>query len=189
MIKLAILASGTGSNAKVIIEHFEASEKVCIALVASNNADAGVLSIAEDFSIKTFILNKQNFKESEDFIMLLKHLEIDFVVLAGFLWKVPSNLILKFPDRIVNVHPALLPKYGGKGMYGHFVHEAVHANKEKESGITIHFVNENYDEGNIIFQAHVQLAEGDIPLSIEQKVRALELKHYAAIIDELIRKA
>jgi phosphoribosylglycinamide formyltransferase 1 len=184
--RIAILASGAGSNAKKIIEHFNHSAKARVVLVASNNANAGVLQIAESNGIPSFILNKGNFRESDIFLVQLKKLEVDFIVLAGFLLLVPKNLVESFPNKIVNIHPALLPKYGGKGMYGYHVHQAVFENKEKESGITIHWVNENYDEGAIIFQARVALSNNDTVETIEQKVRALELSHYAEIIDSLL---
>jgi phosphoribosylglycinamide formyltransferase-1 len=184
--RIAVLASGAGSNAKKIIEHFANSNKARVALVACNKPNAGVLDIANVHHIETFIVNKQNFIESDVFLNELHRNNIDFVVLAGFLWQVPVHLVHAFPNKIVNIHPALLPKYGGKGMYGHFVHEAVHKNKETQTGITIHWVNENYDEGAIIFQSSVTLADGETPESIEEKVRALELMHYSSVIDSLL---
>ncbi len=186
-VRLAILASGAGSNARNIINYFTARPDVEIALIASNKKDAGVLTIATENSIPTFILNRSNFLEGEEFLNLLSEHKIDAIILAGFLLKVPANLIAAYPDKIINIHPALLPKYGGKGMYGHFVHEAVAANGEKESGITIHFVNEHYDEGAILFQAHAALSEQPTADEIEKKVRALEMEHFPGVIDGWLR--
>jgi phosphoribosylglycinamide formyltransferase 1 len=184
--KLAILASGTGSNARKILEHFKGNPQVEVVLIASNNPAAGVLSIAAEYGVPTYLLDKSNFKESDQFISALKAAQVDWVILAGFLWMVPENLIKSFPNKIVNIHPALLPKHGGKGMYGHFVHEAVVANHDAESGITIHFVNEHYDEGEIIFQARVPVIESDSALDVEAKVRKLEIEHFAIVIENLV---
>lgn len=184
--KLAILASGTGSNARKILEHFKDNSDVEIVLIASSNPTAGVLGIAAEYDVPTYLLNKSNFKESDQFISALKAAQVDWVILAGFLWMVPGNLIKSFPNKIVNIHPALLPKHGGKGMYGHFVHEAVVANHDAESGITIHFVNEHYDEGEIIFQARVSVMESDSALDVEAKVRKLEIEHFAIVIENLV---
>jgi len=185
--RIAILASGAGSNAKRIIEYFKDAENVHIDLVASNKSDAGVLSIAADHHIDTFLLNSNNFKKSDEFLEELQKRKITFVVLAGFLLQVPENLTRAFHNKMVNIHPALLPAYGGKGMYGHFVHEAVHAAKEKESGITIHFVNEHYDEGEIIFQAKATIDPSDSALDIERKVRALEIEHFAPTLEKILQ--
>jgi phosphoribosylglycinamide formyltransferase-1 len=184
--RIAVLASGAGSNAKKIIEHFSKSNKARVVLLACNKPNAGVLDIARAQKIETYILNKPNFIDSDVFLNELHRNKIDFVVLAGFLWHVPKHLVSAFPNKIVNIHPALLPKYGGKGMYGHHVHEAVFANKDTHTGITIHWVNEHYDEGTIIFQSSVTLAPNETQESIEQKVRALELTHYASVIDSLL---
>ena len=184
--KLAILASGAGSNARKILEHFKGNSQVEVALIASNNPASGVLGIAAEYDVPTYFLNKSNFKESDQFISVLKAAQVDWVILAGFLWMVPENLIKSFPNKIVNIHPALLPKHGGKGMYGHFVHEAVVANQDTESGITVHFVNENYDEGEIIFQASVPVAESDSARDVEAKVRKLEIEHFAIVIENLV---
>lgn len=186
MTKLAILASGAGSNARNIINHFASNSNVEIALIACNNPNAGVFQIAKEFEIDSIQLNKANFKESNDFVEELKQRQIDWVILAGFLWLVPANLVRAFPNRIVNIHPALLPNYGGKGMYGHFVHEAVAAANETESGITIHYVNEHYDEGGIIFQAKTNVTNCSAA-EIEQKVRALEIAHFPQVIESLIQ--
>jgi phosphoribosylglycinamide formyltransferase-1 len=183
--RLAILASGSGSNAEKIMEHFLNSEKATIALVASNKSDAYVLERAKKFNVPTFTFTR---KEMDAGILLEKLQEenIDWVILAGFLLKIPVELIRAFPDRMVNIHPALLPKYGGKGMYGAHVHQAVKAAGEKETGITIHLVNENYDEGRIVFQAHTALDELDTPDSIAAKVHELEHRYFPQVIEELL---
>lgn len=188
MKRLAILASGAGSNARNIIQHFKEHPDVEVALIASNKADAGVLRIAEEFQIDTCLLNQENFTSGNGFLAILKNRKIDFIVLAGFLKKIPAWLIHEYPNAIVNIHPALLPAYGGKGMYGHHVHEAVHANRETESGITIHFVNEHYDEGEMIFQAKVKIDPQDMPSDIERKVRALEIEHFPKVLERLLQQ-
>jgi len=183
--RLAILASGSGSNAEKIIAHFQHSKKAEIALVATNKADAIVLERAKKYNIPTFTFSRKEL----DAGLLLQKLQvehIDWVILAGFLLKIPVELTRAFPDRMVNIHPALLPKYGGKGMYGAHVHEAVKAAKDKETGITIHLVNENYDEGRIVFQASTPLDESDTPDTIAEKVHVLEHKHFAQIIEGLL---
>jgi phosphoribosylglycinamide formyltransferase 1 len=184
--RIAILASGAGSNALNIIRHFDGSDKAEVALIASNKPQAGVLQIALDHQIPSFILTKENFRETDIFIEELLRRKIDLIVLAGFLQKIPGPLISAFEGRIINIHPALLPDFGGKGMYGHFVHEAVHASGAAKSGITIHQVNEHYDEGQIVFQATVYLSEEDTPETIEKKVRALEIQYFPAVIESLI---
>ena len=186
MVKLAILASGAGSNARNIIQHFQNNSDVEISVIACNKADAGVFQTANEYNIPSLLLTKENFKTSNEFVDLLKSQKIDWVILAGFLWLVPSQLVQAFPNRIVNIHPALLPNFGGKGMYGHFVHEAVAAAGEKESGITIHYVNEHYDEGGIIFQARVNV-ENCSAQEIEKRVRALEIAHFPQVIESLIQ--
>lgn len=185
MKRLAILASGSGSNAEKIMEHFQNSEIAEIALVASNKAEAFVLERAKKFGVPTFTFSR---KEMDAGVLLEKLQEenIDWVILAGFLLKIPVELTRAFPDRIVNIHPALLPKYGGKGMYGSFVHEAVKAAGDTESGITIHLVNENYDEGRIVFQTSTPVTETDTPDSIAEKVHALEHKHFPEVIEGLL---
>jgi phosphoribosylglycinamide formyltransferase 1 len=185
--RIAILASGAGSNALNIISHFQGSDKAEVALIASNKPQAGVLKIAMDHHIPTFILTKENFRETDVFIEELLRRKINMIVLAGFLQKIPSSLINTFEGKIINIHPALLPDFGGKGMYGHFVHEAVHASGAAKSGITIHQVNEHYDEGQIIFQASVDIDGSDTPESIEKKVRALEIQYFPSVIESLIQ--
>lgn len=184
--RIAILASGGGSNADNILNYFQDGDKAEVVLLACNKENAGAFEVANKWHVPSFLLTRDNFVESEDFLEFLQEMEVDLVVLAGFLWKVPSRLVAMYPNRIVNIHPALLPKYGGKGMYGHFVHEAVHAAGEKESGITIHYVNENYDEGAIIFQSSVELSDTDTPADIEQKVRKLEIEHFPKVIESIL---
>ena len=185
-MNIAILASGAGSNAANIIQHFK-NTSVRVNLIACNNPEAGVFQIAKDNSIDSIVLTKENFKSSDQFVQELQKREIDFVILAGFLWLVPTNLVKAFEDRIINIHPALLPKFGGKGMYGHFVHEAVHLAQEVESGITIHLVNEEFDKGKILFQAKANVEKCSAS-EIEQKVRALEIEHFPKAIENVISK-
>jgi phosphoribosylglycinamide formyltransferase-1 len=183
MSKIVILASGAGSNANKIIEHFS-NKNVQICLIATNNKNAGVIDIANNNKIPTYLIKRDNF-ESE-FLDNLKNINPDLIILAGFLWKIPQIIINSFKNKIINIHPSLLPKFGGKGMYGHFVHEAVFNSKEKESGITIHYVNENYDEGQIIKQFKVDIIETDTPSDIESKVRSLEIEYFAKTIEEIL---
>jgi phosphoribosylglycinamide formyltransferase-1 len=183
---IAVFASGGGSNARRIIEHFAGSDEADVALVVSNKADAGVLNIAKEYGIPTLIIQRKAFYETENILDDLREYHIDFIALAGFLWLVPAYLVAAYPDKMVNIHPALLPQYGGKGMYGHFVHEAVKAANETESGITIHYVNTRYDEGSYIFQAKVGLSPEDTPEIIAQKVLALEHRYFPKVIEQLV---
>lgn len=185
MKRLAILASGSGSNAEKIMEYFQHSDQVEVALVASNKADAFVLDRAKKFGVPTFVFSR---KEMDAGILEQKLVEegIDWVILAGFLLKIPDGLTRTFSDRMVNIHPALLPKYGGKGMYGMHVHEAVKAAGDTETGITIHLVNEHYDEGKIVFQASTPVTAEDSPESIAEKVHVLEHAHFPRVIGELV---
>jgi phosphoribosylglycinamide formyltransferase 1 len=182
---IAILASGSGSNAEKIMEYFKGSTKARVVLVASNKTDAFVLERASKFGVPTFTFSKSDLTAGV-LTEKLKVLHVDLVVLAGFLLKIPDSLIQAFPERIVNIHPALLPKYGGKGMYGMHVHQAVKDAGDQETGITIHLVNENYDEGKIIFQAAVAVASTDSPEAIAQKVHALEHKYFPNVIESLL---
>ena len=188
MKRIAIFASGRGSNALKIIEHFEHNSKVEIALIVSNKPTAAVLSLADDRQIPSLVINRQKFYHTEEFLEDLRAYDIQLIVLAGFLWLIPEYLVRHYPRRIINIHPALLPKYGGKGMYGSNVHKAVCAAKEKESGITIHFVNEKYDDGAIIFQAKCALDPTDEPAQIAQKVLGLEHKYFAKVIERLLQE-
>jgi phosphoribosylglycinamide formyltransferase-1 len=183
---IAILASGAGSNAQKILEHFSDRMDIAVRLIVSNKQEAGVLNIAKVASIDTFVVTRDSFYSSTDLLIELNKRNIDFIVLAGFLWLIPPYLIQHYPDRIINIHPALLPKYGGKGMYGHFVHEAVHLAKDNHSGITIHYVNEKYDEGSIVFQEKCEILPSDQPEDIAKKVQVLEHLYYPTVIDQLV---
>lgn len=184
---IAILASGTGSNAQQIINYFRNNSSVCVSLIICNNPAAGVLKIAEKEKIPSLLVEKKKFFSADAYRKELQELQVDLLVLAGFLWKIPSVLIKAFPQKIINIHPALLPKYGGKGMYGHHVHEVVIAAGEKESGITIHYVDELYDHGKIIFQARCPVYEDDTANSLAQRVHQLEHEHYPRIIEGLLK--
>ena len=183
---IAILASGAGSNAQKILEHFSDRMDIAVRLIVSNKQEAGVLNIAKVASIDTFVVTRDSFYSPTDLLIELNKRNIDFIVLAGFLWLIPPYLIQHYPDRIINIHPALLPKYGGKGMYGHFVHEAVHLAKDNHSGITIHYVNEKYDEGSIVFQERCEILPSDQPEDIAKKVQVLEHLYYPTVIDQLV---
>lgn len=182
---IAIFASGTGSNAVKIIEYFKDKPNYKF-IVFSNKKDAPVLEKAQKLEIQTYTFNRKDFYESENLLNLLKAEKIDFVVLAGFLWLIPQNMIQQFPNKIINLHPALLPKYGGKGMFGSHVHEAVIAAAEKESGITIHYVSERYDEGQVIFQAKCEVINGETPESLAQKIHVLEHKYLPETVEKLV---
>jgi len=184
---IAILASGSGSNAENIIRYFRNNENINFSLIISNKVDAYVHERAKNLGIPSYTFSKTDF-ETGKALELLREKQIDFIVLAGFLLKVPDNLLEAYPERIVNIHPALLPKFGGKGMYGSFVHEAVVAAKEKESGITIHYVNENYDEGQIIFQAKCEVLPTDTPDDVAQKVHILEYDFFPKVIEDILNK-
>ncbi|MBK6931599.1 MAG: phosphoribosylglycinamide formyltransferase [Saprospirales bacterium] len=186
MHHIAIFASGTGSNARKIIEYFRGSRAARIALVVSNKQDAGVLDIARANGIPALVIHRNAFYSTEDLLRGLASHAVDFIVLAGFLWLIPPYLVRAFPRRIVNIHPALLPKFGGKGMYGMHVHEAVKAAGEAQTGITIHYVNEHYDAGDIIFQAACPVGPEDTPGSIAARVQQLEHRHFPEIIARLL---
>ncbi len=186
--RIAIFASGSGSNAQKIMEHFKRSKEAEVAIVLSNRADAYVLQRADNFEVPTHVFNREEFYHSQSVITLLKNLEIDLIVLAGFLWLIPENLLHEYPKRIINLHPALLPKFGGKGMFGSKVHEAVLAAGEKESGITIHYVDEHFDEGEVIYQAKCDVDAGDNAESLAYKVHQLEHTHLPRIIEDLLKK-
>ncbi len=188
MKKIAIFASGSGSNAQNIAEYFRTSSVANVTIILSNNKKAYVLERAVNMGINTFVFNKKDFYETDNILNILLELQIDLIVLAGFLWLIPNNLINKFSGRIINIHPALLPDYGGKGMYGNRVHEAVIANKEEYSGITIHYVNEDYDKGGIIFQQKCKIDADDTPQTLAQKIHDLEYKYFPVIIDNILQK-
>lgn len=186
MKNIAIFASGDGSNAQRLIDHFSKSEKARIALIVSNNPGAFVLERAKKAGIPTLLITKASFSGSSEVVNELKSRHIDLIVLAGFLWLIPQNLIAAFPDRIINIHPALLPKFGGKGMYGMNVHKAVCEACEKETGITIHYVNEKYDSGKIILQERCAVEETDTPEAISAKVRHLEHRYFPIVVEQII---
>ena len=187
MVRIAVFASGSGTNAENIINYFEDHKQIKVVFVLTNNKNAGVIERAERLNIPLKVFSKKELFSSE-FISFLK-LKADYLILAGFLLKVPNDIIDSFPNKIINIHPALLPKYGGKGMYGKYVHEAVVQNKEKESGITIHFVNENYDEGAIIFQETVSLTDSDTPDDVAAKIHILEQNNFPEVIESVIEKS
>ncbi len=185
---IAIFASGGGSNAEQIIRHFKDSSIAEVKLILSNKKDAFVLERAINHNIDSVSFNRSQFYESGYILSLLEGHDIGFIVLAGFLWLIPSSLIQKYPNKIINIHPALLPAYGGKGMYGHHVHQAVFDNNEKVSGISIHYVNEHYDEGSIVLQKKVNLSPSDTPDLIAKKVLELEHLHFPKVIESEIRR-
>ena len=186
MKKIAIFASGAGSNAARIIEHFHNHKVAQVALVVCNKPGAGVIRIAEKADVPVLMIEKERFFQGDAYLPELKKSDISFIVLAGFLWKVPEAIVRAFPGQIVNIHPALLPKYGGKGMYGARVHEAVIAAGEKESGISIHYVNEIYDDGKTILQVACPIEPGDTPESLAARIHDLEHRHYPVIIEKLV---
>jgi phosphoribosylglycinamide formyltransferase 1 len=186
MTQLAIFASGTGTNAQNIIQYFRHHPEIKISLIVSNKPGAGVLAIAEKEDIPSLLIEKEPFFRGTAYVDQLQAKKIDLIVLAGFLWKIPQALVKAYPGRIVNIHPALLPKYGGKGMYGRFVHEAVIAASDKETGITVHYVDEQYDHGQPIFQARVTVEPGDTPETLAQKVHFLEYEHFPKIIEQVV---
>ena len=190
-IRLAVFASGAGSNARKLIEYFNnsAASNIKVALIVTNNETAGVIKIADENHLPTLIINKEHFFRGDAYVGELQQAGIHFIVLAGFLWKIPVQLIAAFSGKIVNIHPALLPKYGGKGMYGNFVHEAVIANKETESGITIHLVDEQYDHGAPLFQAICPVLPDDTAESLAHRIHALEHAHYPEIVEKAVKGA
>lgn len=187
MVNIAIFASGSGSNAENIITYFKKNKQVSVKLLLTNNANAFVVERAKKLGISYKIFDKNDFCHTNNVLNILKDNKIDFVVLAGFLWLVPQSLIEAYPNKIVNIHPALLPAYGGKGMFGDHVHRAVVENKEKESGITIHYVSKEYDKGDIIFQAKCVVNPTDTPDMIATKVHELEYLYYPQVIERLLK--
>ena len=185
MIHLAIFASGSGTNAKKIMEFFEFDEEITVSVVLSNRLDAHVLKRAENFGVPTETFDRQQFSDPQ-FSRRLDAYQVDYIVLAGFLLKVPNHFIKAFPNKIINIHPALLPKYGGKGMYGARVHEAVLASGDKKSGITVHLVNENYDEGKILFQTECEVLANDSTDDLASRIHQLEHKYFSRVINECI---
>lgn len=186
MKKIAIFASGSGTNAQNIIEYFANKSDIGVCRIYSNNKDAYVLTRAKNFNIPTYTFDKNEFFTTDNVLRQLQNDGSDLIVLAGFLWLIPKNILDNYNNRIVNIHPALLPNYGGKGMYGSFVHEAVINAGEKESGISIHFVNEKYDEGEVIFQAKCKIDKNDTPDSLAAKIHTLEYNNYPKVIDNIL---
>lgn len=184
--KLALFASGTGSNVRRLYDHFQTRQDVKIAVLVCNRPDAPVVEFARQNQIPVRLVDKTEWQSPDDFIAGLQGLQIDLIVLAGFLWKIPGALIAAFPDRILNLHPALLPKYGGKGMYGMHVHDAVIQAGEPESGITIHLVNEQYDEGRILFQAHCPVWPEDTAEDLARRIHELEHQHLPLIVERYL---
>lgn len=188
MRNIAIFASGSGTNAENIIRYFSNSNSARVKLILSNRREAFVLKRAEAYNIKSIFFDRNDFCETGKVLEYLIENKIDFVVLAGFLWYVPDNILKFFDRRIINIHPALLPYYGGKGMYGEKVHMEVIANHEKESGISIHYVNDVYDAGDIIFQTRCQVKPDDTPETLAARIHELEYKYYPGIIEELVSR-
>lgn len=187
--QIVIFASGNGTNAENIIKYFQRTEVAEVALVLSNKKDAKVLERAKNLNVDTLSFTKEQLSSEEGVLKNLKDVKPDLIVLAGFLLKFPEVIIAEFPNKIINIHPALLPKYGGKGMYGSAVHEAVVKNKDTETGISIHYVNENYDEGAIISQKTVQLSRADTPDTVAAKVHELEYEWFPKIIEEILKNS
>ena len=186
MKRIVILASGSGSNAENIIEHFRENPGIGVVAVLANKPMAGVLERCDRLEVPAYYFNAAAFMAPDGLLRMLRGLEPDLIVLAGFLLKMPPHILEAFPDGIVNIHPALLPKYGGKGMYGERVHRAVVENGERETGISIHYVNQEYDQGAIIFQAKVPVGPGDDPQSVAKRVHGLEYDHFPKIIEKLL---
>lgn len=185
--RIAILASGNGTNAEAIIRYFKEKKSADVVLVLSNNPNAFVLTRAKNLNVPSVVFDRSQFRESEEVVEILKQHHVTHIVLAGFLWLIPENLIKAFPGRIINIHPALLPKHGGKGMYGLKVHEAVKLHGDTETGITIHLVNEHYDEGHIVFQEKCSVSPDDTPSTIADKVHELEYKTYPVVIERWVQ--
>lgn len=187
-IRLAILASGSGSNAANICAYFSGRKDIQVCVIISNKAEAYVHQRAQKWGIPSLTLSKLALMDTNEILRVFKEYQIDFVVLAGYLLQIPKGLVDVFPNRIVNIHPALLPKFGGKGMYGDRVHRAVVEAKEKESGITVHYVNELYDEGAVVFQAKCDVLETDTPEDVAEKVHDLEYRYFPSVIEQVIQK-
>ncbi|WP_373518782.1 phosphoribosylglycinamide formyltransferase [Pricia sp.] len=183
---IVLLASGSGSNVENIVRYFQDRPDIVISAVLTNNKDAKVLERCDRLSISGLYFNRMSFYDTDCLLDILEAFNPDLIVLAGFLWKIPEKIIRAFPDRIINIHPALLPKYAGKGMYGNKVHRAVKANGDAETGITIHYVNENYDEGAIIHQAKTKIAAEDSVERIVEKIHGLEYEHFPKVIEKLL---
>lgn len=188
MKRVVIFASGSGSNAENLIKFFHNSDNASVVQVLTNNPHAKVLDRCKRLKVSALSFNRIAFTQTEDVLNILKSNQPDLIVLAGFLWKFPENILKNFPNKVINIHPALLPKFGGKGMYGMNVHKAVVENKETETGITIHYVNENYDEGAIIFQAKCKVEASDSAEDVATKIHKLEMEHFPKVIDRLLNE-
>ena len=186
MKRIVIFASGSGTNAENLIKFFHNRENASVIQILTNNPHAKVLERAKKLKVSALSFNKIAFTETDDVLNILKSSNPDLIVLAGFLWKFPETILAEFPNKVINIHPALLPKYGGKGMYGMRVHEAVVSNKEKQTGITIHYVNEHYDEGTIIFQAKCDVKSSDAAEDVAEKIHKLEMEHFPKVVEELL---
>ncbi len=186
MTKIAIFASGSGSNAENIIQYFANEAEICVKNIYCNVPDAYVLERAKKYNVPTIVFNRDELRDPQKILHQLQKDEIDFIILAGFLWLIPACIAVAYPNHIVNIHPALLPAYGGKGMYGNHVHESVIKAGEKESGITIHYVNEHYDEGITIFQAKCPVHSTDTAETLAARIHELEYKHFPQVIKEVL---
>ncbi len=184
---MAIFASGKGSNAANIIRYFDGHPSISVGLIVCNNANAGVIEIAKKNRVPVLLINRQSLDNPKECLAALQQAGMEYLVLAGFLWKLPPPIIEAFPNKILNIHPALLPQYGGKGMYGQHVHEAVIAAKESQSGITIHIVDEHYDKGDIVFQAACTIDAADTPERLAAKIHALEQVHFPKVIEQYLQ--
>ncbi|GAA4892621.1 phosphoribosylglycinamide formyltransferase [Flaviramulus aquimarinus] len=187
MKRIVIFASGSGTNAENLIKFFHNSDNASVIQVLSNNPHAKVLDRAKKLKVSALSFNRIAFSKTNDVLNILKASNPDLIVLAGFLWKLPEHILNEFPNKVINIHPALLPKYGGKGMYGMNVHEAIVANNETETGITIHYVNEHYDEGNIIFQTKCNVNSSDMVEDVAAKIHKLEMEHFPKVIESLLK--
>ncbi|HZW62427.1 MAG TPA: phosphoribosylglycinamide formyltransferase [Flavobacteriaceae bacterium] len=186
MKRIVIFASGSGTNAENLIRFFQNKGTESVIRVFSNNSHANVLERCKSLGVSAFSFNRTAFFDTSDVLDILKTFAPDLIILAGFLWKFPAHLVHAFPNKVINLHPALLPKYGGKGMYGMHVHHAVVKNKEPETGITIHYVNENYDEGAIIFQAKCRVEPSDTAKDVAEKIHQLEMEHFPKVVTSLL---
>lgn len=186
MKRIVIFASGSGTNAENLIKFFHNRDNVSVIQVLTNNPYAKVLDRCKKLKVSALSFNRIAFTKTDDVLNILKASNPDLIVLAGFLWKFPENILNEFPNKVINVHPALLPKYGGKGMYGMHVHEAVVKNNETETGITIHYVNEHYDEGAIIFQAKCEVLAKDKAENVAEKIHELEMEHFPKVVEKLL---
>ncbi|MBO3096925.1 phosphoribosylglycinamide formyltransferase [Gelidibacter pelagius] len=186
MKRIVVFASGSGTNAENLIKYFNNRDIGSVIQVLTNNPHAKVLDRCKSLKVSALSFNRTAFSQSNDVLNILKASQPDLIVLAGFLWKFPDFILHEFPDIVINIHPALLPKYGGKGMYGSYVHEAVVSNKETETGITIHYVNEHYDEGAIVFQAKCEVNPSDTAETVAAKIHELEMEHFPKVVEELL---